>query len=209
MTLERLALTALLVFNIDETRALPKELNQRLVAAKGLAEVQHVWKTDHTLYTLVSCTAADGSTLFCMYLFRQTRSKKGTFQVINIPERTPSRKTRGKSDYPIYYAVTPSGYMNGETWKALLDIFLELVALRQGVGREKQAVLFLDGCASHLKSVTPDILRVHNVPTIWFPSNTGFAFSTGHRVNMALTCLHECTNILGIVWVVNRRGHGP
>lgn len=171
-TLKHIVYDPALVFNIDETKALPKALNNALIAAKSLKEVQHVWKNDPTLYTLVSCTAANGTTLFVIYLFRQTKSKKGVFQPIHIPEVPIGRASRSGYDYPIYYAVTASGYMNGVTWKAVLEIFIANVLPRQGVGHQKQAVLFLDGCSSHLKSETGDILDKHNITTIWFPSNT-------------------------------------
>lgn len=173
-TLNRLVLAAFLVFNIDETRALPASRLQSLMAAKSLKETHYQQAMDETLYTLVSCIAADGSTLFCIYLFRLVPTKDELRQNIFVPQLAYSKRTRKDSSYSIYVAVTPKGYMNGAVWMETMKIFLSLVEFRQGIGRPKQAVLYLDGCASHLKQDTNDLLANNNVTTIWFPSNTSY-----------------------------------
>jgi hypothetical protein len=81
-----LALTADLVFNIDETRALPASRLQSLMAAKVLKETHYQQAMDETLYTLVSCIAADGSTLFCLYLFRLVSNKDELHQSVFVPQ---------------------------------------------------------------------------------------------------------------------------
>lgn len=161
-----------LVFNIDETKALPSAIRERLVCAKNLTENQYQLVQDSTLYSLVSCISADGSTLFALYIFRKVQSKTLVDQPVHVPKLIPTPQTRSARKYPIYYTVTPKGYMTGELWKQVLNVFIELVGHRQGVGRQIPGLLFLDGCSSHLKNETPDILKRANITTIWFPSNT-------------------------------------
>ena len=170
--LVRLALDASLVFNIDETRALPASRVEFVLAAKSLKEAHYEEALDETLYTLVSCIAADGTTLFALYLFRLTPSKDDLRQSVYIPQQVEQKHTRKDRSFPIYIAVTPKGYMNGVVWMETMKIFLDLVQFRQGLGRNKQAVLYLDGCASHLKESTNEVLNESNVFPIWFPPNT-------------------------------------
>jgi hypothetical protein len=127
---------------------------------------------DSTLYTLVTCIAADGSVRFCLYVFKHSEVGKAINQSLHVPVLCKPRATRNHKDYPIYYAVAPKGYMNGELWKETMKIFKELVLHRQGLGRLKQAVLFLDGCASHLKDFTNEDLAKDNIIAIYFPANT-------------------------------------
>lgn len=161
-----------LVFNIDETKALPSALRQKLLCATNLTENQYQLIQDSTLYSMVSCIAADGSTLFVLYIFRKVQSKTFVDQPIYTPIEVFMPKTRSNDAYPIYYATTYKGYMNGELWKEALKIFIERVGLRQGLGRHLPALLYVDGCSSHLKSFTPDHLEQYNITTSWFPSNT-------------------------------------
>ena len=162
-----------LVFNIDETKALPSSLRQQLLATSNMTEAQYQLVQDSTLYSMVSCISADGTTLFVLYIFRKVQSKTSTDQPIFTPEHVgDSKATRSKNSYPIFFATTPKGYMNGELWKEVLKKFTELAGQRQGIGKKQPVLLYIDGCSSHLKSETPDILSKHNITTVWFPSNT-------------------------------------
>jgi hypothetical protein len=62
--------------------------------------------------------------------------------------------------------------MNGELWQETMKIFVELTGNRQGLGRQKQALLFIDGCASHLRAWTITSLSKENISTVYFPSNS-------------------------------------
>lgn len=170
--LKGIASAPALVFNIDETRALPASRVKSLLADKRLKETHYQQAMDTTLYTLVSCVAADGTTLFCIYLFRYVPTKKGLRQSVYAPQMADIKHTRTDNSFPIYCAVTPKGYMNGQCWMETMKIFLELAGLRQGLGRQKQAVLFLDGCSSHLKDYTIEELQKNNITALYFPSNT-------------------------------------
>ena len=172
MVLGGVALEASLVLNIDETRALPASKARLVVASKRVSEAQYQMAQDATLYTLVSCVCADGSTLFCVYLFKRAGTAKSLQQSIYTPIRTFKPQTRNNGSYPIYYAVTPGGYMNCEAWNEVLKILVELVGQRQGLGKDKPAALFLDGCSSHRKEDTMTLLKANNILPIYFPSNT-------------------------------------
>ena len=62
--------------------------------------------------------------------------------------------------------------MNAELWKETMKIFLELVAARQGLGRDKPAVLFLDGRSAHSKDYNQQELKMNNATAIYFEPNS-------------------------------------
>ena len=161
-----------LVFNIDETKALPSELRAQLLCTTNMTEAQYQLVQDSTLYSMVSCIAADGTTLFVLYIFRKSQAKTLQDQPIYVPEEVKYPNTRSSINYPIFFSTTPCGYMNGELWKETLKIFIRLTGRRQGLGKQDPALLYVDGCSSHLKSFTPDELCKHNITVSWFPSNT-------------------------------------
>lgn len=164
-----------LIFNIDETKALPSGLREKVLSASNLTEAQYQLCQDSTLYSMVSCISADGSTLFVLYIFRKSQATLYSDQPIYLPKTKFNPNTRSNNDYPIYFATAPAGYMNGELWKDVLTLFIKLAGQRQGLGKgpkKSPALLFVDGCASHLKTQTPDILAAHNITVEWFPSNT-------------------------------------
>lgn len=170
--LKGLALDPSLVFNMDETRAVPATKVVSVLAHKDMTETQYNQTIDSTLYTLVSCIAADGTTLFCLYIFKRAQDKNGPRHSVYLPVSSEKRLSRTQHDYPIYIAISPSGYMNGELWQQTISIFSELAHLRQGLSRHKQALLFIDGCASHIREYTIDTLNKNNISTVYFPSNT-------------------------------------
>lgn len=161
-----------LIFNIDETMAIPKDMPKSVVADKSLPEVHTNQVKNTVLYTLVSCVSASGKVLFSVFILRKPKAKNLTHMGIHVPIDSESRVSRSTSSFPIYYAATPSGYMNGELWTSLLTIFLALVEPLQGLGRGKRAVLFVDGCSSHRKVDTIEPLAKSNILVIYFPSNT-------------------------------------
>lgn len=160
------------VYNLDESKALTSAISDKLLASAILTQVQYKLVLESTLYTLVSCISADGDVLFVMYIFRKAKAKTFNDQPINIPTALPRRVSRNIKSFPIYYAMTPAGYMNGALWKEVLKIFIKLAGERQGLNHQDPALLFMDGCASHLKSFTPMELAKENITTVWFPSNT-------------------------------------
>ena len=172
LRLSRLALSSHLVFNIDETRALPACKAETVVAAACLTQVQYEEALKSTLYTLVGCYAADGTTLFLLYIFKAKKSKKGLPLDFYAPTLTPIKVTRAALPVPVYVATAGAGYMNGQLWMETMKIFVDLVGHRQGLGRDKQAALYLDGCSSHKKQSTADLLTKNNISTIFFPPNT-------------------------------------
>ena len=161
-----------LIFNIDETRAIPGSKSRAVLAAANLTQVQYESVLQSSLYTLVGCYAADGSTLFILYLFRARKSKTGVYQDFHAPKLVKSRITRSNPNVPIYVALTPMGYMNKAMWMETMKIFVNLVGQRQGLGRQKQAILYLDGCSSHGKVETKTLLQENNITAIYFPANT-------------------------------------
>ena len=169
--LEKLSLKAHLVFNIDETKAIPKPKYDRLIASNSSTECQYQDESNSTLYTLVSCISADGTTLFNLYIFKLTQTKSGPRNIIFTPAQdiSPLKKSE---DFPIYVALSPGGYMNKELWSQTMFIFCELAGYRQGLGQTLQAVLFLDGCSSHDQAATTDLLAEKNIATIFFPANS-------------------------------------
>lgn len=170
--LKGLALQPSLVFNIDETRAVPASKTVSVLAHKHMTETHYNQTIDSALYTLVSCIAADGTTLFCLYMFKYIPNKNGLRHSVYLPVEAPKRVSRRKHDYPVYIAVSPKGYMNGELWQETMKIFIELAGNRQGLGRQKQALLFIDGCASHLRDWTVTNLSNENISTVYFPANS-------------------------------------
>jgi hypothetical protein len=62
--------------------------------------------------------------------------------------------------------------MNGELWQETMKIFVELIGNRHGIRRQKQALLFIDGCASHLREWTITNLGKENISALYFPSNS-------------------------------------
>lgn len=161
-----------LLFNIDETKALPKSMADSVIAAAGLPEAHTNQVENSALYTLISCVSASGDVLFCVYIFRKPVTKKLTHMGIHVPIDPESPSTRSNREFPIYYAATSSGYLNAELWRSLLTVFLALVEPLQGLGRQRRAVLFIDGCSSHRKVDTIEPLSRCNVLVIYFPSNT-------------------------------------
>ena len=114
--LEGLALASGLVFNTDKTRAVPASKVVSVLAHKHMTETQYNQTIDSALYTLVSCIAADGTTLFCLYLFKYIHNKNGLRHSVYLPVQAPKRLSRIRQEYSIYVAVSPKGYMNGELW---------------------------------------------------------------------------------------------
>lgn len=161
-----------LIFNIDETMAVPKDMPPSVVADASLPEAHTNQVKNTALYTLVSCVSASGKTLFALFILRKPKTKNVTHMGIYVPKEAESRTSRSSTAFPIYYAATPSGYMNAELWRSILAIFLALVEPLQGVGRGKRAVLFVDGCSSHRQVDTVEPLAKSNVLVIYFPSNT-------------------------------------
>lgn len=171
-TLSGLALQPELVFNIDETKATSSKLAYRGIGSAKSSELHMQNASYNSLYTLVSCICADGSTLFLVFIFKSSNSQKSPFKPFYVPVREKTRTSRQKTSIPIFYATTPGGYMNGDLWKEVMMKFVELVGLRQGIGRQKQAVLFLDGCSSHLKDFTTSELSQKNITPIYFAPNS-------------------------------------
>lgn len=62
--------------------------------------------------------------------------------------------------------------MNQQLWIETMNIFINDVENRQGLGHSDQALLFLDGCPSHHKDDTITFLKSYNIIAIFFPSNT-------------------------------------
>lgn len=184
--LASIAVADYLVFNIDETRALPASKGMSVIASAYLTQVQYEKAIESTLYTLVGCYAADGTTLFILYLFRAQFKQGAVHQDLYLPVRVPSIHTRTSTDVPVYVASSPKGYMNAALWKETMKIFVELVGNKQGIGRPKQAVLYLDGCSSHRKEDTEEICLKNNITPIYFPSNTS------HIVQPADGQIFEC-----------------
>lgn len=161
-----------LFFNIDETRAIPGSKARAVIAATHLTQVQYENALDTTLYTMVGCYAADGTTLFILYIFRARRTKSGLHQDFYSPQLVLEKETRTHHNVSIYVAATGKGYMNSQLWKETMKIFFELVGRRQGLGRLKQAVLTLDGCSSHCKELTIEECAKNNITPIYFKSNS-------------------------------------
>ena len=70
-----IAIVAWLVFNIDETRAIPGSKAKSIIADARLTQVQYEHALESTLYTMVGCYAADGTTLFILYIFKTRKTK--------------------------------------------------------------------------------------------------------------------------------------
>ena len=170
--LAHIAQLAFLIFNIDETRAIPASKARAVLASSTLTQVQYESVLKSSLYTLVGCYGADGSTLFVLYLFKARKCRNGTHADFYAPFLAPVKHTRSHNNVPVYVEVTPGGYMNKAMWKETMDIFLQLAGHRQSVGREKQGILYLDGCSSHAKAETMQLLRENNVSAIYFHPNT-------------------------------------
>lgn len=163
---------AAFTFNIDETKALPSSKVSFYIANANTFETHIHNIRDETLYTLVSCVAADGKVLFSLYLLKQTGATEGLNQSVYVPRLAEERSTRNRHKYPVYVAVAPKGYMNTELWQATMKIFREQVQIKAGYKRNPESVLFLDGCSSHSKAWTMEYLEEFNCKAIYFPSNT-------------------------------------
>ena len=167
-----IALVAWLCFNIDETRAIPGSKAKSVIADANLTQVQFEGALETTLYTMVGCYAADGSTLFVLYIFKTRKLKNGHRQSFWAPKVSSNQVTRSNNDYTIYVAASGKGYMNAELWKETMKIFIELAGQKQGLGRQKQAVLYLDGCSAHSKEYTKQELAKDNIAAIYFEPNS-------------------------------------
>lgn len=155
--LKGLALQPSLVFNIDETRAVPASKTVSVLAHKHMTETHYNQTIDSALYTLVSCIAADGTTLFCLYMFKYIPNKNGLRHSVYLPVEAPKRVSRRKHDYPVYIAVSPKGYMNGELWQETMKIFIELAGVigRVSVAKNRLYCLLT---AAHLTFETGPLL---------------------------------------------------
>jgi hypothetical protein len=167
-----IALVAWLIFNIDETRAIPGSKARSVIADANLTQVQFEGALESTLYTMVGCYAADGSTLFVLYIFKTRKLKNGYRQSFYAPQVASNKVTRTNQDFPVYVAASGKGYMNAELWKETMKIFIDLAGRRQGIDRHKPAVLFLDGCSSHTKSYTQQECSKNNMTAIYFEPNS-------------------------------------
>jgi hypothetical protein len=162
-------------FNIDESKALPKHQFDRIVAGTNLSEAQRHSLTDKSLYTIVPCISGSGKTLFVLYIIKSGRTKNGPDASVYIDMTEidqPEKEIRSTDYVPIYFAVTPSGYMNGTLWMQVMQKFIDLASLIRGVDQGERMILWLDGCSAHLLPETMRFLDGFNCEVIAFPSDT-------------------------------------
>jgi hypothetical protein len=150
IALRQLNLDPDLIFNIDETRATPKTLVHKAIGSVFANEFHQQTKVDHSLYTLLTCISASGKVLFCLYLFRATKTQKSVYATVHLPDanlfEATNRSTRSDISHPVFFAVTPAGYMNGETY----------ITLPSATGR--QAFRSLQTCCPQINR--PNVLPV-------------------------------------------------
>lgn len=82
------------VFNIDETRAIPASKVHSVIASAQLTQVQYESAMNSTLYTLVGCYTADGTTLFVLYIFKARFTKNGPRQDFYVPTLSSQGNTQ-------------------------------------------------------------------------------------------------------------------
>lgn len=141
---------------------------ESVLASKGVKEKRYQDILKSNLYTLVSCISADGRTLFLVLIFKDQIFRNPS---LYLPREWPTPQDK-IDQYPIYLVTSKSGYMCRELWMETMNIFVTEAQNRQGLGHSDQALLFLDGCSSHVKDDTIAFLKDHNIISIYFPSNT-------------------------------------
>lgn len=89
------------VFNLDESRAIPASKMKSIVSSKHSKETRYQDTLKCNLFTIVSCVSADGRTLFLLFIFKEENTKNPS---VYVPTEWPT--TQEKIDqYPIYLAT--------------------------------------------------------------------------------------------------------
>lgn len=133
------------VFNFDETRVVQRGTKMTLsrVEAAGKAKANVRSTRNSIVATLLSFFSADGGVLLSVYIQKGRFGADGEAPVTYTMETAPS-STRGTR--PRYYCWTETGFINAETFKAVLAKVAQVwIARNPGI----PALLFGDQLASH------------------------------------------------------------
>lgn len=163
--LEKRSYRNTLVFNCDETRAIPRDTTSSGVTAVGRTEA-HLLKTKScNLWTIFTVVCAEGSVLFSAYIYRDPTWSTKSIK-LDIPDLDVE-----PPGWPIYFFRTESGFMNSMVWMECLEIFINLTRPLQS--RPDEPILLLaDGASSHSKEASAMMLQPHNIDIVFFPANT-------------------------------------
>lgn len=136
------------VFNFDETRVVQRGTKMTLsrVEAAGKAKANVRSTRNSTVATLLSFFSAYGGVLLSVYILKGRFGADGEAPVTYTMETAPS-STRGT--WPQYYCWTETGFIDAETFKAVLANVAEVwIARNPGI----PALLFGDQLASHRRA---------------------------------------------------------
>lgn len=152
-------------FNIDETRANSLHTS----AYSSIVSITHFRRSnliprDSDLTTIVPIVSADGKCWLVVYIFKKDVSEP---KLENAKMDIPSRSTR--SSWPIRYAYTRSGHMNGVLWNLIAKAFIAIV---KPVIKDQPAILFLDSLSSHTQEGTLQLFLQQGIHVVLFPSHT-------------------------------------
>lgn len=164
--LERHSYRRPLIFNCDETRAIPREQTVSATAPANWAEAHASCLPNSKLWTIFTVVGADGSVLYSVYIYKDTGCITGKKADLSKPDLVNDEEA-----WPIYFFRSESGFMVNSIWEFCLDKFIELVApLRKD--SEERVLLFADGAASHQKLATADKLEPNSIDICFFPANS-------------------------------------
>lgn len=136
------------VFNFDETRVVQKRGNMKLSRMEAAGkERANVRTTRHnTVATLLPFVSADGGVLLSVYILKG-RFGDGSSAPVNFTMERARGTTRGT--WPRFYCWTDTGYLDADTFKAVLGKVAELWQERHpGI----PALLFSDQLAAHRRA---------------------------------------------------------
>ena len=77
--------------------------------------------------------------------------------------------TTTRSTYPVYYMFNDNGWMNGNAWNAILQVFFEEIKNKFGTSK---IILFLDRLSSHVTDENLKQFLGTNINMVFFPANT-------------------------------------
>ncbi|MBL8025810.1 MAG: hypothetical protein JNL74_05335, partial [Fibrobacteres bacterium] len=155
-----------MIFNCDETRAIPRDKTEFGVCSTELSEA-HLSRTPNCdLWTIFSVVSAAGFPLFSAYVYRDLRLDSDKNKTLIVPDLR-----RDKTDWPIYFFRSESGFMTSLIWLECMKIFLELSASLRKT-EDEPVLLLADGAAMHAKEATADLFSKNHADIGFFPSNT-------------------------------------
>ena len=147
-----------MIFNCDETRVTPRDKTEFGICSTELS--------NGDLRTIFSVVSAAGFPLFSAYVYRDLRIESDKNKPLIVPDLR-----RDKTDWPIYFFSSESGFMTSFIWLECMKIFIKLsAALRKTEG--EPVLLLADSATMQAKEATADLFSENHADIAFFPSST-------------------------------------